>query len=107
MKKIVSLLLAFVMCLSLAACGGPNKQPAIDAHNRAGTAINELTEVLNQDPEAYSVYYDDMSELIDMLNQAGAALENENLDQDTLDEWASICKEIEQWAVDAKAELEN
>ena len=34
MKKLLTILLAAVLCLSLAACGGsgPDKQPAIDAY---------------------------------------------------------------------------
>ena len=35
MKKFVALILAIVLCLSLVACGGPDKQPAIDAFNAA------------------------------------------------------------------------
>ena len=37
MRKLLTILLAAVLCLSLAACGGsgPDKQPAIDAYNAA------------------------------------------------------------------------
>lgn len=108
MKKMISLLLAMAMCFSLAACGGPNKQPAIDAHNKAGEAVNELTEIINADPEAYADYLTEMNTLIETLNQCGEVLgSDQKLDQDALDEWVKKCGEIEQWAKDAKAELEQ
>ncbi len=108
MKKMISLLLAMAMCFSLAACGGPDKQPAIDAHNKAGTAINELSEIINADPETYADYISEMNTLVDTLNQCGEVLEgDEKLEQDALDEWAKTCGEIEQWAKEAKAELEQ
>ena len=106
MKKLVSLLLALAMCVSLTACGGPDKQPAIEAHNKAGAAVNEVVEIINQDPEAYAYYVEDMTELVDMLNQIGEGLESSSeLNQEDLDEWVEMCKEIEQWAAEVKAEL--
>lgn len=108
MKKMVSVLLAAVMCLSMAACGGPDKQPAIDAHNKAGDAINELTEIINENPEAYSEYLEDINSLVELMNQCGELLESDSdeLDQEALDEWVEKCGEVEQWAKDAKAEIE-
>lgn len=108
MKKLVSLLLALLLCLTLAACGGPDKQPAIDAHNAAGAAVNALTDIINADPDSYAEYLDDLQSLVDQLNQCGAFLESdEDVEQDALDEWVDVCKEIEQWAKDAKAEIEQ
>ena len=98
-KKLISLLLALAVCLSLVACGGPDKQPAIDAHNKAATAVNELRDVINENPEAYAEYVDEMNELIALLNEAGEALETrDDLDQDALDNWVAICEDIEQRA---------
>lgn len=105
MKKLISFLLATVLCFSLVACGGPDKQPAIDAHNRAGAAVNELVDIINADPESYAPYVEEMARLTELLNQCGQALQGGDLDQDALDEWVGICNEIEQWAVEAKAEL--
>ena len=34
MKRVIALLLALVLSLSLVACGGPDAQPAIDAYNK-------------------------------------------------------------------------
>lgn len=109
MKKLVSLFLALALCLSLAACGGPDKQPAIDAHNRAADAINALGEIINADPASFSDEdIAQMNELVDLMEQCGAALEGKTdveLDQEALDEWVQVCGEVEQWAKDAKAQL--
>ena len=53
MKKITSLLLVLVMCVSLVACGGVDKQPAIDAFNKASTAYDEVATIINENPDAY------------------------------------------------------
>lgn len=107
-KKVASLLLAALMCAFLAACGGPDKQPAIDAHNKAGAAVNEVGDILNSDPETYAEYIEEMTPLVDMLNQCGEYLENNNdMEQDALDEWVTVCGDIEKWANEVKAELEN
>ena len=44
MKKLLTILLAAVLCLSLAACGGsgPDKQPAIDAYNKLAENYNKF-----------------------------------------------------------------
>lgn len=108
MKKMVSLLLVIAMCFSLTACGGPDKQPAIDAHNKAGDAVNAVSDILNSDPETYAAYIEEMIPLVDMLNECGEVLgSDDTLEQDALDEWVEVCGEIEQWAIDVKAELEN
>ena len=109
MKKLVSFILVLAMCVSMVACGGAdsvNKQPAIDAHNKAGDAVNELVEIINQDPETYADYIDDIAVLVDTLNEVGEVLESsDDLDQEALNEWTEACKEVEQIAIDVKAEL--
>lgn len=107
MRKLASLLLATVMCLSMAACGGPDKQPAIDAHNKAVDAINEVGELINANPEEYSEYVDDMNTLVEMMGQCGELLEGDELDQEALDEWVDTCNEVEQQMKEVKAEIEG
>lgn len=108
MKKLMSLALALAMCGCLAACGGGvDKQPAIDAHNAAGAAINELGDLINANPEALAGYVDQMNELVDDMNTVGEKLgSDEKMDQATLDEWIELCNKTEQQAKDAKAEIE-
>ena len=103
MKKLTSLLLAAVMCLSLAACGGgPDKQPAIDAYNKAADAVNEIVEIVNQDPDTYADIIDVVQQVVDDLNEAADVLENEKLDQATLDQLVTACQTVEQNAIELK-----
>ena len=109
MKKLVPLLLAAVMCLSLAACGKKaDKQPAIDAYNRAATAINEVITIINNDQETYGQYNDQMAEVIDILTECGKTLNgSDDLDQDTLDKLVEQCKTLEELANDVRADMEG
>ena len=107
MKKLVSLLLAVVLCLSLTACGGSGKQPAIDAYNGAANAVNALIEIMNEDIDAYVDYVDTVNQIVADMNEVAEALENDELDQDTLDQLVTQCQTIEQLAVEAKAEIEG
>ena len=108
MNKPVSILLALVLCLSLTACGKPDKQPAIEAFNKASAAFNEVSAIINQNPEAYEEsFVDTMIEWAGLLNDMKSKLDGNDLNQDDLDKVTSYCKDVEQWAVDAKAILNN
>ncbi|MBE5867795.1 MAG: hypothetical protein E7293_02400 [Lachnospiraceae bacterium] len=54
MKKLFAIVLAMVMCLSLVACGGPDKQTAIDAFNSANTVYTKIAVVVNSDADFIS-----------------------------------------------------
>lgn len=70
MKKLISLLLALVMCLSLAACGGGvDTQPAIDAYNELTENYNEFVDYANADLDSYT------QEDIDMMNGCAAVID--------------------------------
>lgn len=108
MKKLTSLLLAAVMCLSLAACGGgPDKQPAIDAYNKAADAVNAVVEIMNNDIDTYADYVDSMNQIVDDLNEVADALENEKLEQSVLDELVTKCQTLEELAIDLRGDLEG
>lgn len=107
MKKLLSFLLAAVMCLSLAACGGPDKQPAIDAYNKAADAVNAVVEIMNNDIDTYADYVDSMNQIVDDLNEVADALENDKLDQSVLDQLVTQCQTIEELAVDLRGDLEG
>ena len=108
MKKLMSLLLAAVMCLSLAACGSKvDKQPAVDAYNRAATAVNQVITIINNDQETYGQYNDQMAEVIDILTECGAMLESTDLDQATVDELVEKCGTLEALATDLLADMEG
>lgn len=108
MKKLTSLLLAAVMCLSLTACGGgPDKQPAIDAYNKAADAVNAVGEIINQDPTTYADLVDVMNQVVADLNEVADALESDNLDQATLDQLVTQCQTVEQNAIELRELMEG
>ena len=119
MKKLVSLLLAAVLCLSLTACGGSKKQSAIDAYNNAANAANAVIEIMNTDINAYADYIDTMNKIISDLTEIAGALENDpgddsendpesdDLDEEALDQLITQCQAIEQQAIELKAEIEG
>lgn len=106
MKKLVSVLLAMILCLSLAACGGPDKQPAIDAQSRAAKLINELASVMNEEPEIFADYIEELEPMGTTLNECSEALKKD-LTQEELDQWVATCDEIYQRASEIKDYFEN
>ena len=107
MKKLISLVLALMMCLSLAACGGPDKQPAIDAFNRAKDSFNEVAMEINKEPDAYAQeVIDTMIEMANLLEEHGKVLSgSEELSQEQLDDMIAWYADVEAWVADVKAEL--
>lgn len=80
MKKLIALLLALVMCLSLVACGGdttdPNA-PVIDAFNAASDAFANTANAINEDIEAYPQdLVDLMMEMSSLLSEYKTLLES-------------------------------
>lgn len=111
MKKILSLLMAAAMTLSLVACGGgePDRQPAIDAFNKANGAFKEATAIINDNLDTVEdETYDIFVEFNDLIAQHKAILESEDpLTQEEMDEMIAWYAEVEQWSKDAKADLES
>ena len=107
MKKLLSLLLTLVMCLSLVACGGPDRQPAIDEFNEASTAFDALVEIINKDIEAYP------QEVIDLMVEMSEALtlhketleSDEELTEEKLNEMIEWYNVVDQWVIDLKKDL--
>ena len=95
MKKLFTLLATLALCLSLAACGGPDKQPAVNAFNSASGDIDscpaDLGDMLNQ--------------LSDQLTTKGEQLQNDDLSQEDLDAMTEWFGEVQTWADDTLAEL--
>ena len=89
MKKLMVLIMTMMMGMSLVACGGADKQPAIDAFNKTSTSFNEVANIINENPQAYEHKQilesdDDVEEekLQEMIDWYG-----------TVDEWVAQVKE--------------
>ena len=107
MKKLITLLMTLVMCVSLVACGGADRQPAIDAFNKASTAFNEVAAVINEDLASYDQeVIDTMNEMADVLTQHKELLEgDEEIEEEKLNEMIEWYGTVEDWVADVKAEL--
>lgn len=109
MKKLIALLLAVLMCVSLVACGGPDKQPAIDSYNRVCETYNKFVDVANEDLESFS------EEDIEFFNACAAYLEeqgevlggNAELTQEQLDEMVEMFDEFNGVIEEILAEYEG
>lgn len=79
MKKLITLFATLVMCVNLVACGGPDTQPAIDAHTKLTENYNKFVEYVNADIDSYT------QEDIDFLNGCVAVIDEygEKLYSDT------------------------
>ena len=108
MKKITTLLLVLAMSATMFGCGGADKQPAIDAYNKASDDFNEVADAINANPDAYAQdVFDTMNEMADVLNQHQALLESdEDIDQEKLDQMIEWYGTVEDWVADVKAELD-
>lgn len=104
MKKLVAILLTLVMSVSLAACGGPDRQPAIDAFNTASTAFDGFVEEINANPDAYpQELIDIMVDMSALLTEYKTLLEGEDeIPQENLDEMTEWLLQVDDWVVEAK-----
>ena len=110
MKKLTALFMAIAMSLSLVACGGgPDKQPAIDAMDKAGAAFNEVANKMNENIGIYpQETVDELNELADLMNEKVELLSSDTkLTQEDIDAIIAASAEIEAWAVEIKPMLDT
>lgn len=88
MKKLIAFFLALVLCLSLVACGGPDKQPAIDAFNKMAENYNAFVEKENENLDSWAqedIEY--MNQIADTITEYGEKLSGDTeFTQEQLDE---------------------
>ena len=108
MKKIVAFVLALVLSLSLVACGGADKQPAIDAFNKTSTAFNEVAAIINADIESWDAEsVEAMTEMANVLQQHGSLLSStQEISEESLSEMIAWYAEVDQWVASVKEIVE-
>lgn len=110
MKKLLSMILAMVMCVSLVACGGGvDKQPAIDAFNSTNTEFAALAQEVNANVDAYSdEFVDLMIEMGESIASAKDLLESDQeLTEENVAELVSSLNGVKEWVAEVNVELEN
>lgn len=106
MKKLFSMLMAGVLCLSLVACGGgADKQPAIDAFNTTNTAFTELANKVNANIDLYpQETIDGLTAVSEALAEKKALLESdEALTEEDVTALVSAFKELDVLIADTLA----
>ena len=108
MKKLLTLLLALAICLSLAACSGVDTQPAVDAFNSASTAFDALANKVNAEPGAYRQdFVDSMVDMSTVLTEYKTMLEGgDSLTEEDVTALVQEFNDIEAWVNDVDANLE-
>lgn len=107
MKKIFALVLVIAMALSFAGCGGPDRQPAIDAFNAANTVFTEVANAINSGAvEAAEEDVEYLIELAEVIAEHKAILEDDSIEltEEKLAEMASWYGEVEALMGELKAE---
>lgn len=106
MKKLIAILTALVLCISMVACGGPDKQPAIDAYNEMADNYNAFVEVANEDLSAWAQEdIDFFNNIATVITEYGTKLESDTeFTQEEIDEMVEMFEEFSGIMVEALAE---
>ena len=96
MKRVIALLLALVLSLSLVACGGPDAQPAIDAYNKLAQNYNTFVEQENENLDSWAeedIEY--MNEVATVITEYGTKLSGDTeFTQEQIDEMVEMFNEF-------------
>ena len=96
MKRVIALLLALVLSLSLVACGGPDKQPAVDAYNKLAQNYNTFVEQENENLASWAeedIEY--MNEIATVITEYGTKLSGDTeFTQEQIDEMVEMFNEF-------------
>ena len=109
MKKLVGILMVMLLSVTLVACGGVDKQPAIDAFNNATSVYDALVNEINADISAYpQELIDVMMEMSEVMLENKAVLEgDQELTQEQIDAMIAAFGSVEKWAKETSSELAN
>lgn len=128
MKKLIALMLALVMSLSLVACGGGDDtgastdtntpavettgadiQPAIDAFNAASGAFDAVANEVNANIDIYSQeLIDTMIAMSDSMTETKTLLEsNPELTEEKVQELVATLNDVEAWSKEVQANLDT
>lgn len=96
MKKLASVMLVLVLCVTLVACGGPDKQPAIDAYNTLANNYNTFANIANENLAAWDAEdIEFMNDCAAVITEYGTKLSSDaELTQEEIDEMIATFNEF-------------
>ena len=87
MKKILALIVALVMALSLAACGGVDKAAVTEAFNNTNTELNSVVTLANDNLDKMNQpTMDALAEITNAMAAFKAEIQSDDLSQERADE---------------------
>lgn len=112
MKKLISMLMASALCLSLVACGGVDRTAAQGAMDSAANALNEAAAVLEVKLETADVFVveefaNSLNTISQELTALKAEMDSDGVTQERLDEIAQLIAEYETQIKDIHAQTEQ
>ena len=112
MKKLISMLMAGVLCLSLAACGGVDRTAAQGAMDSVANALTDTATLLEEKLATADVLaVEELAKSLDAITQELTALktelDSEDVTQERLDEIAQLTAAYEAQVKDIYAQTEQ
>ena len=112
MKKLISMLMASVLCLSLVACGGVDKTAAQAAMDSVATVLTDTATLLEEKLETADVFaVEELANSLNAITQELTALktelDSEDVTQERLDEIAQLTAEYEAQVKEIRAQTEQ
>ena len=109
MKKLIAILLTLVMCISMVACGGADKQPAIDAFNATSAKFNEMSAKVNENIDLFpDETISTLTDMANLLNEYKDLLQGDTeIEQEKLDEIIAWFGTVDTWVDEVNVELKN
>ncbi len=104
MKRVVTVIMAMMICLAMTACGGVDTQPLVDKFNETSTAFDELGTEVNANLDTYpQEFIDVMNVMADALLQVKDLLESDTaIEQEDYDALMQSLADVDAWIVDAR-----
>lgn len=107
MKKILVLIIALTMVLSLSACGGVDKTAVTEAFNSTNTVLNEAGALANDNLDKMdSATMDALTEIANKMQGFKDEIESDELTQERADEIIDILADYPATIAELKAQVE-
>lgn len=107
MKKTLTLALSFMLVLSLAACGGVNKNAVAEAFNKVSNQFDEVANLMNENVAKMDAStIEAATAFANLLNDYKTEIESDELTQERADEIEKLLADAPRQIADMKAAVD-